>query len=147
MSQSYSNTSGNSNMNFQTDPYQLNNLLSLSNNTMYPSSGTILPDFNESLVSGYQLPQIVFRLDALLMVLKRCAGKSCIEPWDVIHPGGNIRTLKQALNPKYDAFYEKNHQNNAVSFGRCEDGQILDAEGSQEAMIYRDARLSWSDWT
>ena len=83
---------------------------------------------------GYSLSKIVPRLDALLLVLKSCKGTSCIEAWNVLHPDGSVHNLRDAPNEKYDAFY---HSQSKVSFGRCEYAYIVDAEGPQQTLAYR----------
>ena len=87
---------------------------------------------------------MVSRLDALLLVLKSCKGSRCVKPWHELHPDGNVSSLKEALDPSFDYFYEKVQVK--VQFSRCEQGQLLDAEGPQEALVYRDG-LHWSEWT
>ncbi|KAI9349519.1 arylsulfatase-like protein [Obelidium mucronatum] len=46
------------------------------------------------------------RLDALVVVLKDCAGKECSSPWNNLHPAGNVKNLGDALNREFDAFYK-----------------------------------------
>jgi N-acetylglucosamine-6-sulfatase len=84
----------------------------------------------------------VDRLDALLLVLKSCHGVTCVEPWNVLHPAGDVQNLFAALNVQYDAFYRNQVK---VSYDRCELGYILDAEGSQVPWTYRDG-VSWHHW-
>ena len=69
---------------------------------------------------------LIPRLDALLMVLKTCSGSTCNYPWSVLHPSGNVQSLRDALGLEYDEFYAS--QDN-VEFRRCEKGYILDSEG------------------
>ena len=90
------------------------------------------------------MSKVIARLDALLLVLKSCKGSSCVKPWDVLHPRGDVGNFKDALNPLFDYFYETAQAK--VEFSRCEQGQILDAEGPQKGLIYRDG-LRWSEWT
>ncbi|KAI4731989.1 arylsulfatase [Aureobasidium sp. EXF-10728] len=112
---------------------------------------------------GRPWQQVIYRLDALLLVLKTCKGQTCINPWASLHPSGTVVSLAQALNPQFDAFY-KNHPK--VGFSSCELGYIPSAEGNvesiefaagvewvtaaeqpvakgQEPFVYRG---SWSDW-
>ena len=77
-------------------------------------------------------------------MLKSCKGPSCTRPWHVLHPDGDVVSLWDALNSTFDIFYEK--EQNKVGFTRCEPGQIIDAEGPQNALGYRDG-LKWSEWT
>ena len=55
-----------------------------------------------------------------------------------------MRNLEDALLSSYDGFYETEQKK--VEFSRCEHGYILDAEGPQEALVFRDG-LPWSEWT
>ena len=123
----------------QTDPYQLHN--------MYPSADapeTPNPFDVGPTILGLPLSNVVPRLDALLLVLKSCKGSSCTQPWHVLHPQGNVVNLKDALSSTFNAFYEK--EQSRVEFTRCEPGQIIDAEGPQHALVFRDG-LRWSEWT
>ena len=86
------------------------------------------------------------RLDALLLVLKSCAGERCVRPWAALHPGGDVASLRQALAPRFDAFYERDLVR--VRFARCEPGYILDAEGPQfeaDGLVFRGG-VHWSEW-
>lgn len=71
------------------------------------------------------------------MVLKSCKGNTCIKPWDVLHPDKSVQSLSDAMNEKYDRFYEEQPK---VSYSKCEQGYIVGSEGAQEA-------LSWEAWT
>ncbi|KAI9002079.1 alkaline-phosphatase-like protein [Hyaloraphidium curvatum] len=48
---------------------------------------------------------LVDRLDALLQVLRGCAGKTCREPWLRYHPDGSVRSLDDAMDAKHDGIY------------------------------------------
>ncbi|KAJ5403489.1 arylsulfatase [Penicillium cosmopolitanum] len=118
----------------KTDPYELNNLYVTSD-----SPGNL----NEGReILGVSLAKVIHRLDALLLVLKSCQGQTCIRPWDVLHPEGKVETIVDALDAKYDEFYNVQSK---VSFSRCEFGYILDAEGPQTALTYRDG-IEWHHW-
>ncbi|KAL5044367.1 hypothetical protein BDW71DRAFT_186226 [Aspergillus fruticulosus] len=112
-----------------TDPYQLNNRYT---NEM---SDTIF---------GHSLSQVISRLDSILLVLKSCKGATCIKPWDVLHPGGHVQNLKDALNPLYDAFYTNQAR---VSFDHCEYGYIPEIEGPQDALPFTRYGVNWDVWT
>lgn len=121
------------------DPYQLHNV--------HPSTASTDTEARRKysrLLLGLPLSKVIARLDALLLVLKSCKGSSCVNPWHVLHPEGNVTSLKDALDPAFDYFYEIAQVK--VAFSRCEAGQILDAEGPQKGLVYRDG-LRWSDWT
>lgn len=123
----------------QTDPYQLQNL--------HPSSlkaGSFFPLAKPRTILGLPVSKVVARLDALLLILKSCKDASCIRPWEVLHPSGDVLDLKDALKSRYDVFYEQEQPK--VSFSRCEAGYIVDAEGPQDAVVYRQG-LPWSTWT
>ncbi|KAL4813140.1 alkaline-phosphatase-like protein [Aspergillus spinulosporus] len=112
-----------------TDPYQLNNL--------YNSN-------DKSIVFGHSLSQVISRLDSILLVLKSCKGATCIKPWEVLHPGGHVKNLKDALNPLYNAFYTDQAR---VSFDHCEHGYIPEVEGPQDAVPFMRYGLNWDVWT
>ncbi|KAK4241186.1 alkaline-phosphatase-like protein [Achaetomium macrosporum] len=116
-----------------TDPYQLSNLLDAS---ATPPT-TLL---------GVPFEKFTARLDALLLVLKSCKGQTCVQPWQALHPAGNVQNLQDALSSRFDAFYED--QQKKVSFDRCELGYLVDAEGPQfekDGLVYREG-VKWSEW-
>ena len=110
--------------NMKTDPYQTTNILPQTYNI------TSLPDTTEN---GWTLTKLVHRLDALVMVLKSCVGIVCIQPWPVLHPQGNVHSLQDAMNTKYDAFYASQPK---VSFSACLGGYIISNEGPQKVTPY-----------
>ncbi|KAJ5606005.1 hypothetical protein N7510_008786 [Penicillium lagena] len=67
------------------------------------------------------------------MVLKSCVGIECTHPWLQIHPQGEVETLNNALNPKYDRFYESQPK---VAFSACKLGYLIEHEGPQSVMKY-----------
>ncbi len=58
------------------------------------------------MIAGKPLAAVLPRLDTLIMILKTCKGRTCHSPWESLHPDGNVRSLEEALHPKYDSFYE-----------------------------------------
>lgn len=87
------------------------------------------------------------------MVLKSCKEASCYDPWRSLHPNGDVDSLADALNTKYDTFY--NNQTK-VEFERCARGYIVDAEGPQDFNVFdpedtgdlRMRRLAYdADWS
>ncbi len=62
----------------------------------------------------------------------------------MLHPQGDVLNLQDALSPTFDTFYEIEQRK--VEFSRCELGHIIDAEGPQEAIGFRNG-LKWSEWT
>ena len=61
-----------------------------------------------------------------LIVLKTCKGRQCTHPWEVLHPGGDVQDLHDALNSDFDEFYEVQQQR--VYFEKCEKGYIAESE-------------------
>ncbi|KAJ5167602.1 uncharacterized protein N7482_003196 [Penicillium canariense] len=116
-----------------TDPYQLQNL--------YPTNARAHKE-DGPLMLGRSLKQAIARLDALLLVLKSCQGTTCIEPWKVLHPGDTVRSLRDALDEEYDSFYGVQPP---VSFGWCDAGYIVEAEGPQVPLTSRYG-VSWDVW-
>lgn len=70
------------------------------------------------------------------MITKSCNDKTCVDPWLVIHPAGNVKILGGVLNPRFDDFYNRIAE--SVRFERCELGYILESEGPQKAAIFRE---------
>jgi len=103
---------------------------------IFPSISSPSPGDHEIL--GIPLSKVLPRLDALLMVTKSCAGRTCIEPWSVIHPTAQVHTLKNALAPQYDEFY-LNEITSQVRFDKCELGFILESEGPQSLTVLENA--------
>jgi hypothetical protein len=94
---------------------------------------------------GVPLHKVINRLDSLLFVLKSCKAQSCVRPWEALHPEGNVQTLWDALNPRFDRFYV---QQARVRYDHCELGYLLDAEGPQfekDGLVYRQG-VPWHEW-
>jgi N-acetylglucosamine-6-sulfatase len=70
-----------------------------------------------------------------MMVLKSCKGEACRKPWNVLHGDSKIKSLKDALSHRYDAFYEAQPK---VKFDDCALGYIREVEGPQDANVYDD---------
>lgn len=104
----------------QTDPYQLYNLYDKQDSRLY--------DWNP-----HRLQQ---RLDTLLLTLKRCSGKVCTRPWEYLHPQGNVENLGDAMEHRFDAFYEAQPK---VSFSGCALGQLLEFEGPLGPDVYAES--------
>lgn len=115
----------------QTDPHQIKNI--------HPS----VSSSTSSRILGIPLSNVLPRLDALLMVTKSCQGRTCTDPWSVIHPKGDVKTLHDALNEQFDAFYTSEVAKK-VKFEKCELGYILDSEGPQEAIVF-DSEKNYAD--
>lgn len=52
----------------------------------------------------------------------------------MLHPDGNIETLRDALHSRFDGFYE--YVGPRVSFSSCELGYLIEAEGEQGVPVY-----------
>ncbi|PWY66783.1 Arylsulphatase [Aspergillus heteromorphus CBS 117.55] len=115
------------------DPYQLHNL--------YPDIANPQNKGRGITIGGHPADQVASRLDALLMVLKSCQGATCIRPWQTLHPAGDVASLQDALEGRFDAFYASQVR---VEYGWCELGYIVEAEGPQVPRIYQETH--WSDW-
>jgi N-acetylglucosamine-6-sulfatase len=111
-----------------TDPGQLTNI--------HPS---VVSSSAQPLILGIPISKVLPRLDALLMVTKSCKGYTCTHPWSVIHPNSDVRTLADALDEKFDAFYLR-EVTNRVRFETCELGYILPSEGPQDAVSFDESR-------
>ena len=116
------------------DAAQLNNLY---------TNFTYKPNEQATAANPFPINRLESRLEALLLVLKSCKAITCIKPWLALHPGGKVTTLKDAMDPKFDAFYEQ--QQNRISFSKCEPGYIIKSEGPQTYKQYsaNQARFSW----
>lgn len=118
------------------DQYQTTNLYTtLNHSTVYSVGqplGQIGPDY--MTLRPTTLSKLLARLDTLVMVLKTCKARTCTHPWEALHPLGDVKDLKDALDSKYDDFYEVEQVR--VQYNRCEQGQILDAEGPMDYRAY-----------
>jgi N-acetylglucosamine-6-sulfatase len=84
-------------------------------------------------IAGRSFENIVDRLDALMMVLKSCKGDACRNPWDMLHPDGKVKSLKDALTHEFDGFYGEQPK---VKFDECAMGYIREVEGPQHVNVY-----------
>ena len=112
----------------QRDPGQLRNLL----------SNDYADIASEFTIANRPSKHVVPRLDALLLVLKSCKGHTCIHPWKVLHPDGDVDSLVDSLKPRFDAFYQEQPK---VSFSKCELGYIRASEGPLEPKQYTKAEV------
>lgn len=55
--------------------------------------------------SSTETARLTSRLNGLMLLLKTCIGDSCRAPWSVLHGDGSVKSLTDALNPKYDLYY------------------------------------------
>ncbi|KAF2178650.1 alkaline phosphatase-like protein [Zopfia rhizophila CBS 207.26] len=113
--------------NMNQDPVQMRNL----HPTAPHEPGKKNPyDSGEKQLAGYDIPRLIQRVDALLMVLKSCQGNSCSKPWQELHPNGQVKNLRDAMDSNFD---EKYKNIKSVKFNKCyKDGTIdIGAEGPQ----------------
>lgn len=121
----------------QRDPGQIHNLL---------DDHDLVSALDSNVVLGLPIGKVAARLDSLLLVLKSCKAERCINPWGALHPDNHVASLKQALSPRYDSFYEQEQVR--IKYNRCENGYIVDAEGPQfdaDGIFFRDG-LRWDEW-
>ncbi|OWY53885.1 putative arylsulfatase [Alternaria alternata] len=120
-------------LSYTTDPSQMNNL--------WNTNGTS---------NDLDIQRLWPRLDALLMVTKSCKGEACTKPWPLIHPRGDVQSLREAMNPDFDEFYADQHK---IKYDACALGYFPSLEGPQHVLPYVDDTYSymqgshWSDWT
>lgn len=81
----------------------------------------------QSPQSPVKLLSLISRLDSILLVLKTYRTRECTHPWKVLYPLGDVRDLYDALEMRFDDFYES--QQAKVGFSTCEEGYILSSEG------------------
>jgi N-acetylglucosamine-6-sulfatase len=109
-----------------SDPDQMNNLL-------VDLTGPKDIDKLNGTLLDYPLRMIVTRLDALQLVLKSCKNETCRAPWKTLHPQGNVSSLLNALDSRYDDFYNSQPK---VEFSECKQGYLIGAEGPQKAKTF-----------
>ncbi|CZS91888.1 related to arylsulfatase [Rhynchosporium agropyri] len=112
------------------DPSQMHNLLSISHST-------------EHKIAGLPITKVIARLDSPLFVLKSCKGITCQQPWNQLHPKGDVSNLEDALSERFDHFYEVEQQRIKYSF--CSNEYLIDAEGpmfEKQGSVFKDG-LTW----
>ena len=85
--------------------------------------------WDDSTLGSTTLAHLIPRLDALLAVLKTCKGRVCTHPWSALHPGDDVSNLHDALNARFDDYYEEQLKDQRVQFLKCEKGYIAESEG------------------
>lgn len=89
---------------------------------------------SEGYLLGHPISKVLTRLNGLMMVLKSCEGQDCIYPWAVTHPQGDVKTLRDAMDPDFDAFYEDEMPQ--VHFDKCVRGYFTELEGPQVPAVF-----------
>lgn len=77
-----------------------------------------------------------------MMVLKSCKGDTCIDPWRVLHPRGDVSNILDAVKSEFDDFYL---QQPKVSFSECRVGYFPEVEGPMQANSFEEGGSRWSD--
>lgn len=118
----------------KTDPWQMDNIYTSSDDNIFgfgPSSmgryqtTSLLPSLGTNLTTTTS--NLLSRLDALLLVLKTCKMDECRFPWSALHSDGDVRSLRDALEPRFDGFYASRPR---VQYEKCERGYIAESEGT-----------------
>lgn len=86
-----------------------------------------------STINGWVLPQLETRIDALLLTLKACKGVVCTRPWETLHPQGDVHSLRDAMDPKFDVFYANELK---VTYTECMLGYLPQYEGALSPIPY-----------
>ena len=59
-----------------------------------------------------------------------------------MHPTGGVRSLRDALDPRYDNFYAGQER---VYFTPCETGYIEESEGPDAVKVFEDVGGMWNE--
>lgn len=86
-----------------------------------------------STINGWPVPQLIARIDALLLTLKACKGRVCTRPWEALHPQGDVHSLRDAMDPKFDGFYAYELK---VTYTACMLGYLPQYEGALSPIPY-----------
>lgn len=118
------------------DPWQMDNIYSKGSMTFSIGTPTATVHPAMTITSAEQVLlrgtnttscKLISRLDALLLVLKTCKTDECRFPWALLHPAGDVHTLRDALDPQFDHFYETRPK---VQYEKCERGYVPESEGA-----------------
>lgn len=122
------------------DPYETRNLYPRNHSSTHigmnvhePQIATAYDPTSEQRVltpsakKKIPLTKLLPRLDALLQVLRACTNTQCTHPWSSLHADGKVSNLREALDSKFDHFYQT--QPFPVKFEKCEKGYIRESEG------------------
>lgn len=56
--------------------------------------------------SDSEATRIASRMDALVLFLKTCRGSDCRKAWTHLFPYGEVSSMKEALDSKYDTYFD-----------------------------------------
>lgn len=107
----------------------MTNLHPASSNTTsptYPTTNTTDATIAIGSSSTYPLTSLITRLDSLILALKTCKGKPCVEPWNTLLPDTGITTLEGAMDKQYDQYFSELPR---VEWNVCDAGYIAEVEG------------------
>lgn len=107
------------------DSIQMNNLLHATNATPFAN-----------ISSSTNNLRVANRMDALLLFLKSCKGSFCRQSWANLFPYGEVKSLDQALDPKYDSYFDALPR---VHYDNCAEGFHL------EVCLKITAHGNWTD--
>ena len=101
------------------DPYQMSNL-----HPNAPAEDGQQNPFQagHNTILGRPIPQLVHRLDAIILVQKTCKQDECRNPWSQLHTDGSVANLLDALDEKYDSMYTRLHEIGKVEWEHCYEG-------------------------
>lgn len=112
------------------DPFQTRNLAVDIDDALNDKDSDLPLKGSTNSAPEYDDPAFLARLQArlgtLLMVLKTCKGKTCSDPWSVLHTDGSVKSLKDAMDTAYDCFYKMQKR---IEFTGCAHGYIRELEG------------------
>ncbi|KAJ9616916.1 hypothetical protein H2200_000636 [Cladophialophora chaetospira] len=137
------------------DPWQMNNIFNESSRlfgvgprtSSLDSMLSASTELKQVFLNGNAtttISQLISRLDALLLVLKTCKMDECRLPWLSLHPTGDVLSLRDALDPRFDDFYDTRPK---VHYERCERGYIPESEGAMWDGRMSFAAMEHEVWT
>ena len=122
------------------DPKQVRNLLARLND-LGPFAEFDAKDKHGKHVLSHKNQKLLERLDSLLLVLKTCVGEACHKPYKSLFPassfsatGGEVYSLDQVLDNRYDAYF---HKLPRVKYSKC-------ALGYQSRFEYPEWKDEWA---
>lgn len=77
------------------------------------------------------------------MALKDCKGRACSRPWLTLHPDEKVSSLRSALDPRFDEFYQSQPK---MYYESCEAAFIKEKESNEPVNQYHgtdDQRLTY----